>query len=109
MIGPRRPPTYPPCSSYYAAGKELRLKLPGRAVVEGALAEPTEGFWRYLDKAPADPSAGIVFSLLHDVVAARAADLARIVLLQRVVPQDVPGVEARVVDPQRRAVGAAGK
>ena len=35
---------------------------------------------------------------------ARAADLPCVELLQRVGPQDIPGVEAGVVDPQRRAV-----
>ncbi|MFL5313618.1 MAG: hypothetical protein ACJ8A0_00880, partial [Microvirga sp.] len=42
-------------------------------------------------------------ALLHDVDATGAADLARVVLLQRVAPQDVPGVEGGVVDAQRRA------
>jgi hypothetical protein len=44
---------------------------------------------------------------LHDVVAAGAADLAPIDLLERVAPEDMPGVDVGIVDPQRRAVKEA--
>ena len=46
-------------------------------------------------EAPANAGAVIVLTLLHDVAAARAADLAYIELRQRIAPQDVPGTDTR--------------
>ena len=70
---------------------------------------PTERVGRDLRKAPAHGFARIVLAVLDDVVALGASDLARIDLAQRVAPEDVPRIDPRVVDAQRRAVEDAGQ
>src|SRR5215207_10239253 len=85
------------------AGAKIGLQLPGGTAVERAFAGPAEAVRRDLGEAPARRDAAVGGALLHDVTAAGAAELARVELLQRVAPQDVPGVEAGVVDPECRA------
>ena len=46
-------------------------------------------------KRPPCGLARVIAALLHDVLSAGPADLAREVLLQRIAPQDVPGVQVR--------------
>src|SRR5262245_52460260 len=92
-----------------AVGEELGLQLPGRTTVARALAEPVERIGRDVDETPAHRCAGIILALLHDVLAARTAELPPIELPQRVAPENVPCVEAGIVDPQRRAVEDAGQ
>src|SRR5262249_6963027 len=87
----------------------LGLKLPSFAPIGGAFADPTKRIARDLGKAPAHRFAGLVRALLDDVVALCAADLARIELSHRVAPKDMPGIEAGIVDAQRRAVEHAGQ
>src|SRR5262249_32939617 len=86
------------------AKNEIGLELPRRAAVARALAAPAEPIRRDVGKAPARRLAQVVSALLHDAVPAGTADLARVVLLERIVPQDVPGIAARVVDAQCRSV-----
>ncbi len=103
----------------HAPRQELGLQLPslvvislvviGRAVIAGTLAGPTKRVGRDLRKAPAHGFARIVLAVLDDVVALGASDLARIDLAQRVAPEDVPRIDPRVVDAQRRAVEDAGQ
>src|SRR5262249_1578646 len=50
---------------------------------------------------------GVVIALLHDIIAMGAADLAAVALFERIAPEDVPGVDVWIVDPQRRAVEEA--
>src|SRR5271155_5064347 len=66
--------------------------------------EPVERVARDLDEAPAHRAAAIVLAELDDVPPVRAADLPRVILLHRVTPQNVPGIDPGVVDPQGRAV-----
>src|SRR3712207_5916936 len=92
-----------------AAGAELGLNVPRRPVIQRTLAEPAEGIGCDLGEAPAD--CGFVFesALLHDVPSLCAADLPGVILLQGVAPEDVPRIEAGIVDPQGRAVEHAGQ
>jgi len=76
-------------------GEEFGLEFPSRAIVERALAKPVKGVGSDFGEAPANAGAVIVLTLLHDVAAARAADLAYIELRQRIAPQDVPGIDTR--------------
>src|SRR5215207_3283494 len=80
--------------STFSPGAEIGLQLPGGAAVQRALAGPPEAVRGDLGEAPARRGAAVGGAFLHDVAAAGAADLARVELLQRVAPQDVPGVEA---------------
>src|SRR6185312_14162577 len=77
------------------------------AAVERTLAAPAEAVGRDIGEAPAHRHALAGRALLHDVPAARAAELAREVLLYGVAPEDVPGIERGVVDAQGRAVERA--
>jgi hypothetical protein len=51
-------------------------------------------------KGPPHDTASRVWTLLHDVVAPRAADLLREKICRGVVPLDAPGVEVWIVDAQ---------
>src|SRR5579863_7443741 len=97
-----------------APGEELGLQLPGLelqglAVVAGTFAGPAERAGCDLRKTPAHGFAGVVLAVLDDVGALGAADLARVDLAHRIAPEDVPGIDAGIVDAQRRAVEHAGK
>src|SRR3569833_4200015 len=93
------------CSNAFCA--EIGLQVPRRAVSERPLAEPAEARRRDLGEAPAHRHALTGGARLHDGLAARAAELPRVVLLHGIVPEDVPGVEHGVVDSQGRAVERA--
>jgi hypothetical protein len=82
----------------HPACEELGLQMPGRAAIARALAVPTERVPRDLAEPPPGRVAGIVRALLHDLRAVGTANLARVELPERVAPQDVPRVEAGVVD-----------
>src|SRR5688572_26044751 len=88
---------------------KLRLELPGQAAIARALAKPAERVRRDVGEAPAHPLARVVGALLHNVLPARAAELARVVLLHRIAPENVPGIDAGVINAQRRAVKEAGQ
>src|SRR5215471_10340117 len=90
--------------SWHAPSQELGLKLPALAVVARAFAQPTKRSWCYVGKAPAHGFSRIVFADLNDVASLRPPDLARVELPDRIAPQDVPGVDSRVVNAQRRAM-----
>src|SRR5262249_48965731 len=87
---------------------ELRLQLPGLAVIARELAKPTECVRCHVGEAPAQRHTSVVLSDLHDVAILSAAELTRVELLQRVAPKDVPGSEPGIVDAQGRAVEDAG-
>src|SRR5262249_55184417 len=97
---------YLPVLFGHAPREELDLQTPVLAAVGRALADPVERVGRDLGEAPAQRGAFAARAFLHDVVAARAADLVEKGLLHRVVPEDVPGIEPRIVDAQRRTVEA---
>src|SRR5215211_2677087 len=78
--------------------------LPPVLVVRSALGRPMEGCWLDLGKGPAHQATSWVRTLLHDILASRAAYLLREEIGRRVVPQNAPSVEIGVVDPQRRSV-----
>src|SRR5687767_8741452 len=59
-------------------------------------------------EGPAHRAAPGVRSSLDDVRAPSATDLLREDVGRRVVPQDAPGIEGRIVEAQRRAVPVAG-
>src|SRR5262249_50322539 len=84
--------------------EHLHLQPPRAARCIDAFAEPVERIRRHLGEAPPHRQAGFVLAVLHDVPAARPADLAAVELAQRIAPQDVPGVAFRVVDAQRAPV-----
>ena len=81
-----------------AARKHLDLKSPGRAVIRRMFADPMERVGRDLGEAPAKHSARWQFPLLNDVGAARPSNLARVNLRCRITPEDMPGIEARIVE-----------
>jgi hypothetical protein len=85
-------------------GEELGLAVPIRTAIGRALAQPAERVGRDLGEAPADRGTGIVLAVLHDGAAAGATDLPSVQLLQRIAPENVPSVDAGIVDPQCRAV-----
>src|SRR5262245_66467353 len=95
----RRPP-----GACHTPREELGFRPPGCSGVVRALADPMERVGGDRREAPADRRAVLVLAVLNDIVAARAAKLAAVHLAQRVAPQDVPGVERRIVDAQRGAV-----
>ena len=95
--------------AWRALGEELGLQLPGLAVVARAFAGPAERAGRDLRETPAHGFAGVVLAVLNNVGALGAADLARVDLAHRIPSEDVPGVDAGIVDAQRRAVEHAGK
>src|SRR5579872_4512224 len=74
------------------------LELPGLAVVARAFSGPAERAGRDLRKTPAHGFAGIVLAVLDDVGALGAADLSRVDLAHRIAPEDVPGIDAGIVD-----------
>src|SRR5262249_41518878 len=78
--------------------------MPSRSGIERALAAPTERGGRNLTEAPAQRGPPVGLAFLHDLVSVRAPDLPCVDLPQRIAPQNVPGVEAGVVDAERRAV-----
>ena len=62
-----------------------------------------------LGEPPAQHISSLAPAQLHDVGTLRPADLARIILLQRIVPMNVPSVLRRIVDAQGGAVKAVGQ
>ena len=106
-----------PALSGDARNEVLSLKLP-ICSIRGALAAPAERIVHDLAEDPADlgfrfPSltrpikprqAGRFLAFLHDILTVRAADLAKVNLVERIVPENVPGIKARIVDTQRCAV-----
>ena len=89
--------------------EKFGLKLPSFAVVARAFANPVKRRWRDLGEAPAHGLAGIVLADLDNVVPLRPPDLAGVELSQRIAPEDVPGVERGVINPQCGAVEDARK
>src|SRR6185295_10947435 len=85
-------------SAFYAACLEFRLETPGRAAVARALAEPAERVGFDACETPAHEVARVVLAFLHDVIAVRATDLARVELAHRIAPEDVPGIDTGVVN-----------
>src|ERR1019366_3390886 len=68
-------------------------------------ASPAKGIRRDLAKAPSDQSPVRSGPELNDVVALRAADHVEKILGDRIGPLDLPRIDPRIVDPQRRAIG----
>ncbi|WP_210213223.1 hypothetical protein, partial [Mesorhizobium sp. M1E.F.Ca.ET.063.01.1.1] len=85
-------------------GPETHLDAPGRAAVMRALAQPTERIFCDARKAPAHRCTGAIGADLHDRVAFGASELTAVILVARIAPENVPGVDAKVVDAQRRAI-----
>src|SRR6185369_9195771 len=94
-----------PCSD--PAGEEFDVETPRRAAVDRDLTAPAKGFLRNLREAPADQVAIGTLAELHDVAALPAADHAEIALRHRIGPLDLPGIDSRIIDPQRRAINVA--
>ena len=63
----------------------------------------------YLGKTPTGGLACAVAAVLNNIFAAGATDLTGVELLERIAPHDVPGIQARIVNAQRRAVIDAGQ
>src|SRR5262249_37915530 len=76
----------------HTSREHLHLQPPRAARRVDAFAEPVERIRRDLGEAPPHRQAGFVLAVLHDVLAAGAAELAAVELAQRIAPQDVPGV-----------------
>src|SRR6516162_9270371 len=87
-----------------AAGQVLDLQDPADAPVRRALSPPSERVLGAIPERPADLRALVVGAELDDVRPLRPAELPPVDLPHRVAPEDVPGVEARVVDAERAPV-----
>jgi hypothetical protein len=72
--------------------------VPRRLLVEGSLAEPSERIGRDFREAPPKCNAAVGLAQLNDILALRPADLPGEVLSNRIAPDDVPRIDARVVD-----------
>src|ERR1043165_1434565 len=81
--------------------------FPARFAVGRSFAAPEERVRRDLVKAPAHGLPSSVLTELHDVAPLRAADHREVGLADRLGPQDVPGIESRIVDAHRRAITVA--
>src|SRR5688572_16581023 len=81
---------------------------PPRVVVHRPLRRPVERVALDLGERPAHRAAARIRTFLYNILAASAARLLREEIRRRVVPEDAPRVESRVVDPQRRAIPIAG-
>src|SRR5262245_38590051 len=91
-------------SDFDASRAELGLDVPGLANIARALAKPAERVGFDVREAPAYEVTRVVLAVLHDVIPACPTDLACVELAHRVAPEDVPGIDAGIVNPQRRAV-----
>src|SRR3954449_1863058 len=72
------------------------------------LAEPMEEILGDFRKTPARQVAGFGRAFLHDVGIAWTADLLAEYAATGIEPGNPPGIDGRIVDPQRRAVPIAG-
>src|SRR3569833_629272 len=93
------------CGLRNAAGEEFDVAAPLHHTV-GAVIDiggPMEARRRDVAEAPAALRC-LVDGELLDIGAGGAAEHARIELLHRIEPEDVPGVERRIIDAEGRAI-----
>src|SRR5262249_56279134 len=99
---------YPKPGTHFSAscsdGAHFHFQGPGRAAVPRHVAEPAERCVGDVDETPAAQHAGVALADLHDVLADCPADLAQLERAPRIEPGDVPGIDARAVPAQGRAI-----
>src|SRR5690606_29128390 len=97
-------PKPPTASGTGSAGKMLVGDLPGIAVGGPFLADPMEAVGGDLGETPSRFQAARVLADLDNVLALGPPDLTRIILVERVAPDDVPAAYAGIEDAQSRTV-----
>ena len=78
--------------------------LPRVALGRSFLADPMEAVGSDLSETPSSFQTARVIAELDNVLTLGPPDLARGVLVERVVPDDVPATDPRIEDAQSRAI-----
>src|SRR5215831_6817120 len=77
---------------------------PRIALGSSLLADPMEAVGSNLSETPSRFQPARVTAELDNVLTLGPPDLARVILVERVVPNDVPGTDPRIEDAQSRAI-----
>lgn len=86
------------------AGEMLVGDLPRVVFGRSFLADPMEAVGGDLGETPPGFQTARILADLDDVPALGPSDLARVILVERVAPDDVPTTDARIEDAQGRAI-----
>src|SRR5918994_5769884 len=78
--------------------------LPRVALGRSFLADPMEAVGSDLGKTPSSLQAARVIADLDNVLTLGPPDLARVILVERIIPDDVPATDPRIEDAQSRAI-----
>ena len=78
--------------------------LPRIAVGRSFLADPMEAVGSDLSETPSSFQTARVIAELDNVLTLGPPDLTRVILVERVVPDDVPATDPRIEDAQSRAI-----
>src|SRR6185437_15374779 len=108
------PSSSPPCcgcatiSGLAPLRPHLDKQPPCRTVCRPGLAQPVKRIGRDLGEAPARQRAGLCRAFLDDIRTLRAPGLLAKDVSRRIDPGDAPGLDRRIVDPDRGAIPVAG-
>src|SRR5579872_5409265 len=90
------------------ASEMLVCDLPGAALSPSFLADPVEAVGRDLGESPPRLQTARIVADLDDVLSFGAPDLARVILVEGIRPDDVPASDSWIEDAQSCAIHGGG-